>query len=63
MKASPPAEPGPFLTPDLVELAKLRPNIHLDIRYATKNDVLELGTPFYTQARTFLQRAPPPKRW
>jgi zinc D-Ala-D-Ala dipeptidase len=54
MKAQPPAEPGPFLTPDFVELAKLSPNIHLDIRYATKNDFL--GTPFYTQARAFLQR-------
>jgi D-alanyl-D-alanine dipeptidase len=53
MKAQPPAEPGPFLTPDFVELAKLSPNIHLDIRYATKNDFL--GTPFYTQARAFLQ--------
>jgi D-alanyl-D-alanine dipeptidase len=54
MKASPPSEPGPFLTPDFVELKKLSPAIHLDIRYATKNDFL--ATPFYTQARAFLQR-------
>jgi D-alanyl-D-alanine dipeptidase len=52
--AAPPAEPGPFRKPELVELAPLDPAIHLDIRYATTNDFL--GTPVYTQARAFMQR-------
>ncbi len=38
----------------MVELARLDPGIHLDIRYATSNDFL--GTPVYSQARAFLQR-------
>jgi zinc D-Ala-D-Ala dipeptidase len=50
----PPAEPGPFRKPDLVELAPLDPAIHLDIRYAQSNNFL--STPVYTQARAFLQR-------
>jgi len=50
----PPVEPGPFRTPDLVELIKLDPTIKLDIRYATKNNFL--GRPVYNQARAFLQR-------
>jgi D-alanyl-D-alanine dipeptidase len=54
LKAQPPAEPGTFLKPDLVELVKLDPTIKLDIRYATTNNFL--GTPVYTQARAFLQR-------
>jgi D-alanyl-D-alanine dipeptidase len=54
LAATPPTEPGPFRNSDLVELAKLAPAIHLDIRYATSNDFL--GTPVYTQARAFLQR-------
>jgi D-alanyl-D-alanine dipeptidase len=37
-----------------VELVKLDPTIHLDIRYATSNNFM--GTPFYTEARAFLQR-------
>jgi D-alanyl-D-alanine dipeptidase len=52
--ASPPLEKGPFLKPDLVELAPLDASIHLDIRYATSNDFL--GIPVYSQARAFLQR-------
>jgi D-alanyl-D-alanine dipeptidase len=51
---SPPHETGQFRQPDLVELAPLNHDIHLDIRYATANDFL--GTPVYTQARAFLQR-------
>jgi len=51
---TPPREQGDFLPFDLVELVKLDPGIHLDIRYATANDFL--GTPVYTQARAFLQR-------
>src|SRR6202167_2662011 len=54
LKAQPPAEPGTFLKPDLVELVKLDPTIKLDIRYATTNNFL--GRPVYTEARAFLQR-------
>lgn len=54
LAASPPAEPGPFRATDLVELVKLDPTIKLEIRYATSNNLF--GTPFYTEARAFLQR-------
>jgi D-alanyl-D-alanine dipeptidase len=54
LAASPPHEDSTFRKPELVELTTLDPAIHLDIRYATKNDFL--GTPVYTQARAFLQR-------
>jgi len=54
LAASPPQQAGVFREPELVELTTLDPAIHLDIRYATKNDFL--GTPVYTQARAFLQR-------
>jgi D-alanyl-D-alanine dipeptidase len=53
-RASPPSESGEFRRPDLVELVSLDATIHLDVRYATTNNFL--GTPFYTQARAFLQR-------
>jgi D-alanyl-D-alanine dipeptidase/CubicO group peptidase (beta-lactamase class C family) len=52
--ATPPVEnhrPRKF---DLVELTTLDPTIKLDIRYATKNNFM--GTPFYKQARAFMQR-------
>ncbi len=52
--AHPPREKGPFRQPDLVELVKVDPAIHLDIRYATSNDFLH--RPVYKQARAFLQR-------
>jgi D-alanyl-D-alanine dipeptidase len=52
--AHPPKEKGTFLKADLVELIKLDPSIHLDIRYATSNNFL--GRPVYTEARAFLQR-------
>jgi zinc D-Ala-D-Ala dipeptidase len=54
LAAKPPAEAGPFRPPDLVELVKLDPTIKLDIHYASSNNFM--GTPFYTQARAFLQR-------
>lgn len=54
LAATPPAEPGPFRQPDLVELIKLDPTIKLDIHYASTNNFM--GTPFYSQARAFLQR-------
>ena len=50
----PPAETGSFLPADLVEVVRLDSTIHLDIRYATKNNFL--GLPFYSSAKAFLQR-------
>jgi len=54
LAASPPAEAGPFVPNDLVELVRLEPSIKLEIRYATTNNFL--GTRFYDEARAFLQR-------
>jgi D-alanyl-D-alanine dipeptidase len=54
LRASPPAEPGPFRKPELVELTTLDPAFRLDIRYAKSNNFL--GTPVYSQARAFMQR-------
>src|SRR5260221_10333816 len=54
LAAKPPAETGSFRPSDLVELVKLDPTIKLEIRYATSDNFL--ATPFYTQARAFLQR-------
>jgi D-alanyl-D-alanine dipeptidase len=54
LAATPPAEPGPFRAPDLVELTRLDPTIRLEVRYATADNFL--GAPFYTQPRAFLQR-------
>jgi D-alanyl-D-alanine dipeptidase len=51
---SPPKEPGPFRAAELVELVKVDPTIHLDVRYATANNFT--GRPVYRQARAFLQR-------
>ena len=50
----PPAEQGSFQRPDLVELVKLDPTIHLDVRYATSANLVH--RPVYRQARAFLQR-------
>ena len=52
--AHPPHERGPFRQPDLVELIKLDPALHLEIRYATSNNFV--GRPVYTEARAFLER-------
>jgi D-alanyl-D-alanine dipeptidase len=54
LAAQPPAEAGPFRPSDLVELTRLDPTIKLEIRYATSNNLF--ATPFYSQARAFLQR-------
>ena len=54
MAAKPPVEKGEFRKPDLVELITLDKTIKLDIRYANSNNFM--GTPFYAQARAFLQR-------
>jgi len=53
-KSQPPQETGEFKPTDLVELVKLDSSIHLDIRYATKNNLV--GRPVYKEARAFLQR-------
>lgn len=53
-RSKPPQEPGNFRPTDLVELVKLDSSIHLDIRYATKNNFV--GRPVYKEARAFLQR-------
>ncbi|HEX5154174.1 MAG TPA: M15 family metallopeptidase [Parafilimonas sp.] len=53
-KSQPPQETGEFKPTDLVELVKLDTSIHLDIRYATKNNFA--GKPVYKEARAFLQR-------
>ena len=50
----PPAEPGPFHAPDLVELTSLDPTIRLDVKYATADNFV--GRPVYREARAFLQR-------
>jgi D-alanyl-D-alanine dipeptidase len=52
--SQPPVEAGDFLKPDLVELVRFVPGIHLDIRYATANNLA--GRPLYAEARAFLQR-------
>jgi D-alanyl-D-alanine dipeptidase len=54
LAAQPPPESGDFLQTDLVELRKLDPTIHLEIRYTTTNNFL--GTKFYSQPRAFMQR-------
>jgi len=54
LAATPPAETGEFRPADLVELTTLDPGIRLDIRYAGTRNFL--GTPFYSEARAFLQR-------
>ena len=54
LAASPPAEQGQFIKPDLVEIIKLDPTIRLDIRYATTNNFM--GIRLYDQPRAFLQR-------
>ena len=54
LAAKPPAEPGTFRKPDLVDLTTLDPRIKLDIRYATSDNFL--STPVYSSARAFLQR-------
>jgi len=53
-RSLPPKEPGPFLKPDLVELAAMDPTLRLDVRYATPNNFL--GRKVYREARVFLQR-------
>ena len=54
LTAQPPAETGNFRQPELVELVKLDPTIHLDVRYATTNNLF--GSVFYAEPRSFMQR-------
>lgn len=54
MAAKPPQEVGDFREPQLVELTKLDPSIHLDIRYASTNNFM--GAVFYRQPRAFMQQ-------
>src|SRR5690349_8604826 len=54
LRATPPAEAGPFKASDLVEIVTLDSSIRLDIRYAGTDNFL--STPLYEQARAFLQR-------
>lgn len=54
LAASPPVESNRDATPDLAELVTLDSTIHLEIRYATANNLF--GERFYSQARAFLQR-------
>lgn len=53
-RAGPPPEPGSFRDPDLMELVRLDPGIHLDIRYAGPNNFA--GRQLYPEARAYLQR-------
>jgi zinc D-Ala-D-Ala dipeptidase len=53
-RSGPPREHGEFWPTDLVELVKLDPTIHLDIRYATTNNLMHRA--MYPEARAFLQR-------
>ena len=53
MQAQPPAEQGKRKS-ELVEVKKVDPTVKLDIRYASDNNFMQ--TPFYSQARAFLQR-------
>lgn len=53
-KALPPKESGGFKTVELVELRKLDTTLHLDIKYATKNNFAKKQV--YKQARAFLQK-------
>ena len=53
LAAEPPVESGKRAA-DLVELVTLDPTIHLDVRYAGRDNFL--STPVYTQGRAFMQR-------
>jgi serine beta-lactamase-like protein LACTB len=53
LAATPPAEKGDFLKPELVDLATIE-GVKFDIRYATDNNFL--STPFYTSAKAYMQK-------
>ena len=54
LAAIPPVEEGEKLQSELVDLAPLDPGLRFDIRYAGSNNFM--GTPFYRQAKAYLQR-------
>ncbi len=54
LAATPPEEEGEFFESDLVELRALAPSINYDIRYATRNNFMDMV--FYEQPKAFLQR-------
>lgn len=54
LNASPPVQEGEFRDPDLVDVTTVLDNVKLDVRYATKNNFLNVAT--YSQAKSFLQR-------
>ena len=49
-----PVEEGEKRRPELVDLSLLDPGLRFDIRYAGSNNFM--GTPFYRQAKAYLQR-------
>ncbi len=54
LAATPPPQPAGLRKPELVEVVTLDSTIKLDIRYASTNNFM--STPFYSQARAFMQR-------
>jgi D-alanyl-D-alanine dipeptidase len=54
LAATPPAEPPPKRTFDLLDLASVDPGIRFDIRYASSNNFI--GFPLYERAAAYLQR-------
>ena len=54
LAAVPPVEEGEKRRPELVDLSLLHPGLRFDIRYAGSNNFM--GTPFYRQAKAYLQR-------
>ncbi|HUO03481.1 MAG TPA: M15 family metallopeptidase [Rhizomicrobium sp.] len=54
LKATPPAEPPPKRSMDLVPLSSIDPTIKFDIRYATSNNFM--GFPLYEKPGAYLQR-------
>ena len=54
LNATPPVQEGEFREPDLVDITTVLDNVKLDVRYATKNNFLNVAT--YSQAKSFLHR-------
>ena len=54
LEASPPVQEGEFREQDLVDVTTVLEHVKLDIRYATKNNFLDVPT--YSQAKSFFQR-------
>lgn len=54
LEATPPQQDGDFRDADLVDVTTVLENVRLDIRYATRNNFLDVAT--YSQAKSFFQR-------